>query len=212
MILLGDSKELTKQVESESVDLLFSDPIYENVDDYHWLGQQAFRVLKNDRPLLVWCSQKKVDVCKEAIKQAGFEWTYNLNYVVMGKPTRLNAYHLFTWLTPCLWFCKGKFRPDPWVVDTFISRRVDRQAGYGSHKWSKGMEVSTSWINSFSNEGDLVFDPFCGSGTNLIAARKLNRRYLGFEKDEKTYAYAQSRLSETEIQIFDYHIAPQSLF
>lgn len=212
MILLGDSKELIRQVEPESCDLIFCDPVYENAEDYHWLGQQAFRVLKHNCPLLVWCSQKKADLCKEAIKQAGFEWVYTLNYIVMGKPTKLIGHHLITWLTPCLWFNKGKFKPDPWVIDTFISRRVGRQAGYGSHKWSKGMEVSTHWINSFSNEGDLVFDPFCGSGTNLIAARRLNRRYLGFEKNEKTFRYAQSRLSETEIQIFDYQPVPQSLF
>lgn len=212
MILLGDSKGLTKQVESESVDLLFSDPIYENIDDYHWLGREAFRVLKHDRPLLVWCSQKKVDLCKDAIKQAGFDWIYTLNYIVMGKPTKLIGHHLITWLTPCLWFNKGKFKPDPWVIDTFISRRVGRQAGYGSHKWSKGMEVSTYWINSFSNPGDLVFDPFCGSGTNLIAARKLGRRYLGIEKNEKTFEYAQSRLNETEIQLFEYKLEAASLF
>lgn len=208
MIILGDSKELTKEVESESVDLLFSDPIYENVEDYRWLGRQAIRVLKYDRPLLVWCSQKKADLCKDAIRQAGFEWIYNLNYVVVAKPSRLVGFHLVTWLTPCLWFNKGSFKPDPWVVDTFISTNKPS----GSHKWNKNLEVSLCWINSFSKPGDLVFDPFCGSGTNLIAARKLNRRYLGIEKNEKTYAYATSRLSETEVQIFDYQLASQSLF
>ena len=45
-------------------------------------------------------------------------------------------------------------------------------------------------------EDQIVFDPFCGSGTTLIAALRLNRKYFGFEKDETYYNTALERLKE----------------
>jgi len=45
-----------------------------------------------------------------------------------------------------------------------------------------------------SLEGDLVLDPFCGSGQTLLAARGCGRRYLGFEREEKYVRIALGRL------------------
>lgn len=50
---------------------------------------------------------------------------------------------------------------------------------------------------AFSKEGSLVLDPFCGSGLTLIAAQKLNRRYLGIELGHGHHAAASRRLAET---------------
>ena len=43
-------------------------------------------------------------------------------------------------------------------------------------------------------EEQIVCDPFCGSGTTLIAALRLNRNYLGFEKEKVYYNIALNRL------------------
>src|SRR5512146_2213438 len=48
--------------------------------------------------------------------------------------------------------------------------------------------------------GDLVVDPFCGSGTVLVAAKKHGRRWLGSDIDDKYLALAEKRLAETELQ------------
>ena len=50
---------------------------------------------------------------------------------------------------------------------------------------------------SFSNPGDVVLDPFCGSGSSLIAARGTGRRFIGIELDA---AYAQ--LSRDRVAAF----------
>ena len=54
-------------------------------------------------------------------------------------------------------------------------------------------------IRLCSNPGDVVLDPFTGSGTTLVTAKKLDRRYLGFETLADYAAQAQKRLDETTI-------------
>jgi len=49
-------------------------------------------------------------------------------------------------------------------------------------------------IISWSNKGDTVFDPFLGSGTTGVAAKKLNRSFIGVEKVDKYYDLAKERI------------------
>ena len=58
-------------------------------------------------------------------------------------------------------------------------------------------ELAKRHIVSWSNEGDVVLDPFAGSGTTLLAARDLNRRYIGIEVEKEYYNIINERL-ETE--------------
>lgn len=51
-------------------------------------------------------------------------------------------------------------------------------------------------INSYSNEGETVLDCCVGSGTTLLAARNVNRHFIGFEKDTENYQLALKRLED----------------
>ena len=53
-IYCGDARELAKAIPDESVDLIFTDPVYDRIDDYRWLAECASRVLKSSGTLLVW--------------------------------------------------------------------------------------------------------------------------------------------------------------
>ncbi len=54
-------------------------------------------------------------------------------------------------------------------------------------------------IKACSNPADLVLDPFAGSGTTLVVARKLGRRFIGFELSENYAAQIRSRLSAVSV-------------
>ena len=74
---------------------------------------------------------------------------------------------------------------------------VDRQALNTIQKPEKLIERI---ILASSREGDLVLDPFCGSGTCPSVCLRLNRRFIAFEKDETCVNWAESRLNGTASQ------------
>jgi len=57
------------------------------------------------------------------------------------------------------------------------------------------VSLAEQLILTFSREGDLVLDPFCGSGSTLVAAKKQGRDYLGFDSNAKYVRIARERLA-----------------
>ena len=55
-------------------------------------------------------------------------------------------------------------------------------------------QLASDHILSWTNEGDIVYDPFSGSGTTLKMARKLNRNYIGSEINEEYFKLIEERL------------------
>lgn len=73
-----------------------------------------------------------------------------------------------------------------------------------AHPTQKPEKLIAKLILASSNEGDVVFDPFAGSGTTAVTAKKLNRHYVAIEQNELYGGWAQKRLemaeSDTAIQ------------
>src|SRR5437762_57756 len=64
----------------------------------------------------------------------------------------------------------------------------------GLHPTQKPVKLMQALIELATLEGHLVLDPFCGSGSTLVAARNLRRKYLGFEINREYARVAQERL------------------
>lgn len=62
------------------------------------------------------------------------------------------------------------------------------------HPTEKPVELMKFYITNSTNEGDLVIDPFCGTGSTAMACLETNRRFIGFEKDPKYYKECVERL------------------
>ena len=64
----------------------------------------------------------------------------------------------------------------------------------GKHPTQKPLELMKALIELVTQEGQVVLDPFAGSGTTLLAAKKLGRKYIGFEMEDEFFENAIKRL------------------
>ena len=69
------------------------------------------------------------------------------------------------------------------------------------HPTQKPLKLFKYLISVSSNEGDIVLDPFSGSGTTAIAAKHLNRRFIAFEKNKSFYETSLKRFTEETAQL-----------
>ena len=63
------------------------------------------------------------------------------------------------------------------------------------HSTQKPLKLCEYLIKTYTNEGDLVLDSCCGSGTTGLAAQNLNRNFIMIEKEEKYYNMTKKRLN-----------------
>ena len=78
------------------------------------------------------------------------------------------------------------------------SERLKNKNGSKAHSTQKPEELLRRVILSSSKEGDVILDPFFGSGTTGAVAKKLNRHFIGFEKEKKYIDIAKQRIKEVK--------------
>jgi site-specific DNA-methyltransferase (adenine-specific) len=66
------------------------------------------------------------------------------------------------------------------------------------HPTVKPIKLMSYLITMGSREGELVLDPFCGSGSTCVAAKLLNRKFIGIELDQKYHEIAEARVKNAE--------------
>ena len=64
------------------------------------------------------------------------------------------------------------------------------------HPTQKPVSLCEYFIKTYSNKGDIILDPFIGSGTTAVAAVNTGRKYIGFEQEEEYFDTAQNRLEK----------------
>jgi site-specific DNA-methyltransferase (adenine-specific) len=87
--------------------------------------------------------------------------------------------------------------PDPTAQVSSVWRIPSvprREKRHGYHPTQKPLRLLRRAILASSSEGDLVFDPFCGSGTTGVAAKELDRFFIGSEMEEEFAELAARRI------------------
>ena len=113
------------------------------------------------------------------------EYTFNLDAVKLKRPV----------LAPYKEIEGGKYRlTAPSNLWTDISIPFWSMAENTPHPTQKPEKLIAKLILASSNEGDVVFDPFLGSGTTSVTAAKLGRHYVGIEREKEYVAFAEKRL------------------
>jgi site-specific DNA-methyltransferase (adenine-specific) len=196
----GDAVDFLRRLPDASVDLVVTDPAYESLEKHRAIGTttrlkhsksssndwftifpnarfpelfaEAFRVLKKNTHLYLFCDQETMFVVKPIAQEVGFRFWKPL---VWDKVQIGMGYHYRARYEFVLFFEKGKRKlKDLGIADVITHPRI--RGGYPSEKPSA---VSEILIRQSTDEGDVVVDPFCGSGSVGVAARKLGRRFMG---------------------------------
>jgi site-specific DNA-methyltransferase (adenine-specific) len=81
---------------------------------------------------------------------------------------------------------------DVWYIATINAMSKER-TGYPTQK---PLALLTRIIKASSNEGDIVFDPFCGCATTCVAAQQLNRKWIGIDIEKQSTGILIERLSD----------------
>lgn len=114
-------------------------------------------------------------------------------------PSPMNGQHLWLSSVECCVF--GRFPKA--TFNEFCKSSVWRYPCGSSkiHPTQKPIELFKRLILASSNEGDLILDPFSGSGTTAIACNQLRRNFIAFEKNEEYYKVSIKRFKEETSQI-----------
>lgn len=193
-IVTGDARELVQRIPDESIDLIFADPVYWQIEDYLWLGNVGARVLKNDRAALLWQGQQWLDKTFLALAGSSLKyrwvlgWYASNNMQMVGKVARN--------MVPLLWYEKGHSNPIRAVREV---KDVPIPDGKTAFKWAKRPEVVQYFIERFTNPGDVVFDPFSGGGSTAVICKRLGRQYIAFEIDPDIAEQARQRLAAVQV-------------
>ncbi len=197
-----DCLEGMERLPDKSIDLILTDPPFnigkfdqKTYQEYYlWLckvSKLMFSKLKNNKPLLIELPKVNMFDCYQVIESQGFKFEYPIilyttNNMLRGK-LGYNHYSL------CLWFSKGKSKrrycwPDVIKASLKSTKKLFR------HPSPKNLEHYGRLIDLFSGEGDVILDPFIGSGTTAVACIHLKRHYIGYETDREYVKIAKTRL------------------
>lgn len=210
-----DAVAFLRTLPSESVDSVVTDPAYESLEKHRAVGtttrlkvsagssnawfsifpnarfselfEEVHRVLKRDTHFYLMCDQETAFIVKPIAEQAGFKFW---KPIVWDKVSIGMGYHYRARYEFVMFFEKGKRRlADLGVADVLQVPRV--RGGYPAEKPSALSEIL---IKQSTREGDLVVDPFMGSGSSGVAALKLGRRYAGNDVSPESLKVARERL------------------
>ena len=203
---------------TESIDLLVTDPPYESLEKHRAVGTttrlkvsagssnpwftvfpnarfaelfaQVYRVLKRNSHFYLMCDQETAFIAKPIAESAGFKFWKPL---IWDKCTIGMGYHYRARYEFVLFFEKGKRKlNDLGIADVITVPRV--RGGYPAEKPAA---LSETLILQSSVAGDIVADPFMGSGSVGVAALKLARRFLGNDVSDSALSYARNRFAQS---------------
>ena len=216
-LLQGNCLEVMKYIPDKSIDLILTDPPYlmnyktnrrknkehdfcnpiQNDDNEEVVKKsivEMARLLKDTGALYVFCNANKIEIFKKIISELFIFkniliWVKNNHTAgdlkgAYGKKTEFIIY-----ATKGKHYLNGKRDTDVLFYNKVSGKRQ-------IHRNEKPIDLLEFIISKSSNINDIVLDCFMGSGTTGVAAKNLNRRFIGIELEKKYFDIAEKRISE----------------
>lgn len=199
-----DVQDLRSWRPSEPVDAIITDPPYITADAVELHSAVADLAVDSLRPggaLVVMTWQPLLAQVLAAMERPELEyrWTLAWTFDLVNANTPNHQYGFYDRWKPLLVFYKSP-ASKPYCDD------VVRSGGHEKafHPWQQGVEGFEKLVRFFSGLGELVCDPFAGSGTTAVAALRHGRRFVGCDVDADAVALARARLAqETTLDVGD---------
>ena len=197
-----------------------SDEEYINFTN-EWI-KASKRVLKQNGSIFICCSYHNIGECTMGLKNNGFKINNIITWQKTNAMPNLTRRVLTHSTEFIIWAVKGKgwifnyevlkdLNPertkdgkkkqlrDVWQIPLCQGKeRLKDENNKALHPTQKPQELLKRIILGFSNEGDIVLDPFAGSGTTPYVAKKHNRYYIAIEKEEKYYNAMVKRVENVD--------------
>lgn len=205
----GDCIEYMKTMDNKSVDLLLTDIPYNKVNrksnglrnldkgiadsaefDIDEALKQFMRVTKGS--IYVFCGTEQVSHIRKTFSENGL----STRLIIWNKtnPSPMNGDKI--WLSSIECCVYGKF-PKATFNEHCKGTVLNFPSGRSKiHPTQKPLKLFEKLVEVSSNEGDIVFDPFMGSGTTGVACKKLNRNFIGCELDKDFFEIAKKQIEQ----------------
>ena len=211
-----DCLNIMKQIENESIDLIVTDPPYlikyktnrRKNKDHDFCSEilnddneqliidyirECYRILKNNTAMYMFCNCDKVDFFKQELENAGFKiknmiiWVKN-NWTAGDLKAQFGKQYEIIFLVNKGRKCfNGKRITDVWMFDRISGKKQ-------LHQNQKPVDLLKQCILKHSDENDIIFDGFMGSGSTGVACIETNRKFIGVELDKKYFEIAKERI------------------
>ena len=196
-VIQGDCIEVMKQLPDKCIDLVLADPPYGMEFRSNYRHKKHDKIEGDERyPIEV------LDELFRLAKRAVYVFCRWDNLVELPKPKSVLAWVKNNWSMGDLKHEHGRQWESicfyPQEEHEFITRIPDvikeKRTGNNFHPTEKPVDLMTKIL--MANVGDVVLDPFCGSGSTLVAAKQLGRNYIGIEISERYCSIARERLRQ----------------
>ena len=214
----GDCLDLLARMEEGCIDLLVTDPPYKtisggdsgnrpkgmlsgnrklckhqsDIEIHDWMPL-VFKVLKEESHAYIFTNSLNLKEMLDESEKAGFQLH---NILVWEKNNCTPSQFYMKNCEYVLFLRKGKAK---WINNIGASKTVhqfNNILGKKTHPCEKPVDLLKFYIENSSKDGDIVLDPFMGTGSCGEACVQTGRRFLGIEKDETYFNLAKERLNE----------------
>lgn len=207
----ADCMDILKQMDDNCVDLLLTDIPYDGVNK----SSNGLRTIdKGTADIITFDLNKFLDECYRVTKgtiiifcghgQMSSIYTYFDQYSRKNKgttrqliwqktnPSPMNGQYIYlSGIENAIWFKKRGGVFNAHCKNTVFTHPSGRSK---LHPTEKNHALLKELIEDNSNEGDIVFDPCCGSGSHCLVAMENRRKFLGVELNEEYYNVAKERM------------------
>jgi site-specific DNA-methyltransferase (adenine-specific) len=187
----------------------WDDMEYEDwVAHMHDFFEESHRVLKKKGAMIMFMALLRVETTVDIASKHKFYYkTTGIWHKKNPMPRNMNL-HFINSTEAWLYFINngktGTFNNDGKAIHDFVETSVSpgNEKKYGGHPTQKPEALFEHFIQILSNEHDVVLDPFMGSGTAGVVAKRNNRNFIGVEINPEYYQRATARINDVEDTLF----------